>query len=84
MEIYKKARLYDASGDLDKQWFVYFHYLHPENRKYVRFKIIVSSRLKTKVARYNKASDIIKETNHKLFCGWNPFENQQNEHKNVN
>ena len=83
MEKYKKARLYDAGGDLNKQWFVYYYYLHPESRKFVRFKTTVSSRLKTKVARYNKASDIIKEFNHKLFCGWNPFENQQNEHKTL-
>lgn len=73
MEVYKLAKLNDASGDLSKQWFVYYSYRHPETREFVRFKHVISTRLKTKVSRFQRASELIKNVNYRLKSGWNPY-----------
>lgn len=73
MENYKKAKLNDAGGDINKQWYVYYSYRHPETNQYCRFKQLISFKLRTKTARHARASEIIKQINDKLLSGFNPF-----------
>jgi integrase len=73
MNNYKLARLNDSQGDLSKQWFVYYSYKHPETKKLVRFRKVLSMKLLTKTARYKKSNEIISALNVKLKAGWNPF-----------
>ena len=70
---YKLAKLNDANNDLSRQWFVYYYFQHPETGKMVRFRRWISQRIKTKVARRQKAKDIISSINTRLLRGWNPY-----------
>ena len=74
MILYKTARLDDSKGDLNKQWFVYYSFKHPETGQFQRFKKYISNKHKTKAARFEKASEIIKQLNNWLKAGGNPFQ----------
>lgn len=68
-------RLYDASGDLSKQWFIYYSYINHKNGKMARFRISKGfGFLPTRHARYEAAGKIILELTEKLKSGWNPFD----------
>jgi len=73
MTDYRNPKIFDAEGDLNKQWFVFYFFKHPETGKFERFKIYLSKRLKTRSARYQKAQPIIKEIKQKLATGFNPY-----------
>ena len=73
---YKMAKLFDADSDIGQRWFVYYFFKNPETGKYIRFRRWISSRLLTRAQRYNKARDLIRETNLKLQKGFNPFVQQ--------
>ena len=76
MELFIKAKLNDAKGNLNKQWYVYYSYQNPSNTNFIRHKIMLSLKLKTKSVRYVIGAKIIKELNQKLINGWNPYENE--------
>jgi len=73
MNPFNSPKLYDADGDLSRQWYVYYNFKHPETGKNERFRVAVSRGLKTKMARYEKAAVIKKELKRKLLQGYNPF-----------
>lgn len=73
MKNYRLARLNDRKSDLSKTWYVYYSVIHPETKKFVLFQQYISSRLKTKKARYQKADEIMDQINPKLARGWNPL-----------
>jgi len=70
---YKPAKLCDANNDLSQQWFVFYYFKHPENDKFIRFRIWISRRILTRSGRREKAHEIIKLTNARLQQGWSPF-----------
>ena len=75
--LYRKAKLNDAGGRLDRQWFVYYYYKHPETGEMVRKRVWISMRIRTATARRNRAHELISEINTKLQSGWNPFAEEQ-------
>lgn len=77
MNDFKLPKIYDADGCIDQQWFVFYYYLHPETRKWVRFRIFISKKLKTKSERYDRANEIKNEIKKKLLSGHDPFANSQ-------
>lgn len=74
---YRLAKLNDANNDLQRQWFVYYYYQHPETRDMYRFRRWISKRIKTKTGRRKKAQEIISLVNTKLKMGWNPFSKEE-------
>jgi len=74
MTNYKLAKLNDAGGNLQARWFVYYSYLHPETAKKERFRIYISSTLKTATARREKAEELKRAINDKLKRGWSPYQ----------
>src|ERR1035437_4157173 len=76
MENYRLARLYDADGKLAGIWYVYYSFKHPETGEFTRFKIRISSTLKTKTARHERASIVIRALNQQLLQGWSPFDTE--------
>lgn len=74
---YKLAKLNDGGGSLEKQWFIYYYYEHPETFKFVRFRKWISSRIKTGTGRRRKAAELISYFNNQLKRGWDPFSDQE-------
>ena len=70
---YRLPKLYDAGGDLSRQWYVHYSFKHPETGKFERFKVFISTRIKTRVDRYDKARQVKIELKKKLLAGHNPF-----------
>lgn len=54
---YKKAKVYDADGELKKQWYVYYSFKNPATDKFERFKVFndINSET-TKAGRYDLAN----------------------------
>lgn len=76
MENFKPARLYDADGDLDQRWFIYFSFRDPETGKFHRFKKYLDSRRSSRADRYLQARSVIKQYNLKLQQGFNPYSDE--------
>lgn len=76
MNEYKLPELYDKGNDLNKRWFVAYYYRHPETKKFVIFRLWISTYLKTKQARRNKALELIQIYSTKLRSGFNPFQSE--------
>ena len=72
---FKPAKLNDWKGDLSKQWFVYYSFIHPETKQFKRFKKVISMRLLTRTARHAAAAKEIAKINKWLREGNNPFDN---------
>lgn len=71
-------RIYDAGGDLKKQWSVFYSYRNPKTGKMQRFKITQGiNQHSTKKARYAVCQKIINKYQRKLNNGYNPFEAKQ-------
>ncbi|GAB3886134.1 tyrosine-type recombinase/integrase [Spirosoma agri] len=64
---YKLARLYDAGGDLSKQWYVSYYLFSPKQQKLLRKRLNVSGN--TVEARQKDAAELIKEVNSLLKAG---------------
>tara|TARA_R110002073_G_scaffold72537_1_gene177072 strand:- start:32831 stop:34183 length:1353 start_codon:yes stop_codon:yes gene_type:complete len=73
--LFSKPKIYDAKGDLNKRWYVYFSYVDPETGKLTRMKNIYgkANRYKNKESRYallslyrNRLLQLLKE-------GYSPF-----------
>ena len=73
MENFKPAKLYDADGNLSKRWFVFYYFKNPDTGKYQRFREMISTSLKNRSARYNKAKELKDAMNKRLREGFNPF-----------
>lgn len=72
---YKEPEIYDAGGDMSKQWFVFYSYKNPETGKFQRFKIfrdINSHKLKSE--RIEAAKSIRVAMSELLAEGFCPFE----------
>ncbi len=67
-------QLYDAGGDIEKTWFVYYSVRNFRTDKMTRFKIFNGIGLfNDPEQRRNIASKIIEEYSKKLKVGWTPF-----------
>lgn len=90
MAIAKLPRLYDAGGDLSRDWQVQYYYRDPNTGKFKRFRMLhglskirpdVLSKLTQKqqdelrAERYATAKKLIAEMSRKLKSGFNPFKN---------
>ncbi len=91
-EIALLPRLYDAGGDLSKDWQVEYYYAHPVTGKLTRFRIMTglskvrpdllsifseAQKANMQQARYERASKLIKEWSKKLHAGYDPFKEQR-------
>ncbi|WP_114752277.1 tyrosine-type recombinase/integrase [Pleomorphovibrio marinus] len=74
---YRLPKIYDASGNLSKQWFVYYSFLNPETKKFQRFRIFQDINSgSTKAERMEKARLVQLAMAELLEDGFNPFEDQ--------
>ena len=73
---YKLAKLNDQNNDLDKRWYVYYSFKHPETKKNILKKHYIPLKLKTLKARREYAYDLIQRLNKTLISGVNPYENE--------
>ena len=68
-------KLYNAKGDLSKQWFVYFYFKNPYTNKLERFKVYDGIiRIQSVEIRTEYAMRLIKNLKAKLQKGYNPFD----------
>ncbi|MFZ4413628.1 MAG: tyrosine-type recombinase/integrase [Bacteroidales bacterium] len=79
MEFYKLSKLDDAGGNINCRWYAFYSYINPDTDKFQRFKIAISSKLKTKSARYKRYEEIKKQIDSQLQQGWNPFQAEKPE-----
>jgi integrase len=82
MNLFTSPKIYDAEGDLSKRWYVFYFFKHPETGVNTRFRVSISSLLRTKADRYEKGLDIKNQLKKKLLRGFDPFVNL--EKKSVN
>ena len=69
-------KLYDAKGNINKQWNVYYSFLNDQTGKMQRFQVTEGiNKIKTKKGRYEFGQKLITKYRRKLKNGWNPFEN---------
>lgn len=68
-------KLYDANGDIRKQWFVYYSFRDPATDKMKRFKVFegLSDKNLNKKERYIIAEILINDLTARMRQGWNPF-----------
>lgn len=64
--------LYDAKGDMEKNWFVEYSVRNPYTDELERKRIFIGKK-KTKEERLEEAEAIIDDLRKKLASGWTPF-----------
>lgn len=83
----KLPDIYDAGGDIKKQWFVYYSYKDPDTKKFERIKIFKNiNSFKTKSERYEYANFYKEAYKRALESGWSPFKvygNYDNNNQNI-
>ena len=74
---FSNPKLYTASGDLNKRWYVYFSYRNPKNGRLKRVTPFYGEahKYKTKEDRLFVSSTYRKKILELLNKGFNPFEN---------
>jgi len=73
-------KLYDAKGNVNERWFVYYSYRNPGSKLMVVFRIYQGfDEIKTREGRYAHAHLLIQEWTQKLRSGFNPFEEKSKE-----
>jgi len=74
-KLFRTPYLYDAGGDVKKQWWIEFGYRDPADgvMKRKRYKEGFAA-LRTKKARYEFAEEEIKNITAKLLQGWTPLQ----------
>jgi len=74
---FSTPKIYNANGDLEKRWYVYFSYRNPQTGKLERMKNIYgkSNNYKTKEDRLSVLSAYRKKLLQLLKAGFNPYEN---------
>ena len=77
---YKLASIYNAGGDVKKQWFVYFSWRHSVNDKFQRIKVFgdLNKKFKDRETRQAAAKVLQQTINDSLRNGWNPFASEVN------
>ncbi len=90
MAIAKLPRLYDAGGDLSRDWQVQYYYRDPNTGKFKRFRVLTGlSKIRSEVLsklspeqkeqlkkeRYAQAEKLMQDLRKKLKAGFNPFKN---------
>ena len=73
--LYSEPKIYDADGDLNKRWYVYFSFVNPKTGKLKRMKNIYgkTNSQKTKEARYYLLSLYKRRLLKLLRAGYDPF-----------
>src|SRR5690606_13658784 len=72
---YKEPAIYDAGGDVTKQWFIFYSYVDPSTGKYRRFKVFLNiNTYNLKNERTVQAIALRKALSELLQEGFNPFE----------
>lgn len=74
MNKYRKPYLYDAGGDITKQWCVRFSVYNPETNRMVNVRKYADLYQTTAQERYEAAEGIIQAWENKLKSGWTPWE----------
>lgn len=78
LKLFRLPRLFNAGGDLSKQWWVEIAYRDPRDGKMKRKRYRQGfSELKTRKARNEHAEKLIKEYTEKLKAGWNPLDDSE-------
>lgn len=73
----KLPQLYDAGGDINKPWQVYYSFRHPETGKMKRFNVTEGiNKIKDYQQRMAAAQKLIEKWKRKLKNGYNPFEDE--------
>lgn len=80
---YKLAQLNDRSNDLTKQWYIEYHFQHPETKEWVRFRKYISNKLLTACARREKAIKLCRSINLWLKSGGTPYDAETSKEKTV-
>lgn len=71
---YKLPEIYDAGGDVSKQWFVFYSFRDPETGKFKRFKVFRDiNQTKLKGERIERAKAIRQMVSELLSDGFDPF-----------
>jgi len=71
-------RLYDAAGNLDESWFVFYSYRNPKTDKMQRFRLYDGfKKLHSAPDRYAHAQKIMADLKAKIKAGWTPFDEEQ-------
>jgi len=73
MNPFSIPKIYDAGGDLSRQWYVHYSFQHPETGTKQRFRVAISRALKTKSDRHEQGAEIKADLKTKLLRGFNPF-----------
>lgn len=71
---YKNIKIVDHNGDISKRWCIEYYYLHPDTLKFERHRVWVSSKLKTRTARYADIKQERDTLTQKLACGYSPYQ----------
>ena len=80
---FKKARLFDAGGDLSQRWYVFYFYRSPDTGNFVRFRQWISSKILTGSGRRDEAHRVINSLNKKLAQGYNPYANKEKKYSTL-
>lgn len=74
---FKPARLYNANGDLTKEWYVEYYCLDPNTGKLTRIKERLEiNRIKNKQERIAYGREMVKFFTEKLKNGFSPFKDE--------
>jgi integrase len=70
-------KLYTAGGDVNKKWFVYFHYFNPATGRNQRVRLFAGFADKeTYHQKIQHGQWLVQQTTDKLKSGWCPFESE--------
>ncbi|TSA29332.1 MAG: site-specific integrase [Bacteroidetes bacterium] len=83
MEKYKTAKLFDANGDIDQRWFVFYYFRNPDTGKFERFREWIPLSIKSRSGRRDKAHQLISRINMKLRQGFNPYAHKEKRFTNI-
>ena len=77
---YSEPKIYDASGDLSKRWYVYFSFRNPQTNLLEKQTPIYggANNFKTKQERYEVLNTYCKQLKKALEEGLSPYEDNQN------
>lgn len=74
LKLYKNPQLYTAKGDLSKQWFVFYSFVHPDTGKFVRKRVWQDiNSYKTKAERTEYGNLMVIRIQKLLEKGYSPF-----------
>jgi integrase/recombinase XerD len=77
MKNYTEPKLHDFDGQLEKRWYIEYHFRNPETKKLTPFREWVSSTHKTRGERYEVAKKQLDRLGNNLVLGFNPFRKEK-------